>query len=144
MSAAYGRFKKKFQEKGATKKGSGKTDDAIISVRAGIESTVSSLTGSDTRADESNTCSSRSNIAERSLGGRSIESTKERKRTEAEEVMKVKNDIAQRMMETKETAKHNNKRVKNGFMSELVDQVKKKRKIQQHDIPTKTITQRLY
>ena len=58
--------------------------------------------------------------------------------------MKANDEITQRMMEAKETAKHNNKRVKNGFMSELVDQVKKKRKIQQHDIPTKTITQRLY
>ena len=105
---------------------------------------MSSLTGSDTRAGESNTCSSRSNIAERSLGGRSIGSTKDRKRTEAEEVMKAKNEIAQRTMEAKETVKHNNKRVKNGFVSELIDQVKKKRKIEQHDIPTKTITQRLY
>ena len=80
MNAAYSRFKKKLWEKEATNKGSEKIHDVIISVRAGIESTVSSLTGSDTSDDDSNTCSSRSNIAERSLGGRSIGSTKDRSR----------------------------------------------------------------
>ena len=57
MNVAYHRFKKKLEEKDATKKGSEKTDDIIISVGAGIESTVSDLTDSDTSADHSNTCS---------------------------------------------------------------------------------------
>ena len=144
MNAAYRRFKKKLEEKGTTKKGSEKPDDVIISVGAGIESTVSDLTGSNTSADDSNTCSSKRNIAERSLGGRPLGSTNDRKRREAEEVMKAKNEIAQRMMVAREKAKCNNKRVKNGFMSELIDEVKKKRKIEHHNIPIKTIKQRLH
>ena len=144
MNAAYRRFKKKLEEKGTTKKGSEKPDDVIISVGAGIESTVSDLTGSNTSADDSNTCSSKRNIAERSLGGRPLGSTNDRKRREAEEVMKAKNEIAQRMMIAREAAKQNNKRVKNGFMSELIDEVKKKQKIEHHNIPIKTIKQRLH
>ena len=58
--------------------------------------------------------------------------------------MKANDEITQRMMEAKETAKHNNKRVKNGFMSELIDQVKKKQKIEYHNIPAKIIKQRLH
>ena len=98
------KFKKKLEEKGATQKGLEKPNDIIISVRAGIKSIVSNLTGGDTSTDDSNTCFSRSNVAERPLGGRSIGSTKKRKRREA------KNEIAQRMMEVGETAKRDNKK----------------------------------
>ena len=94
MNEVYRRLKKKLEEKGATKKGPEKTDDIIISVGAGIKSTVSDLTTSNTSADDSNTCSSKRNIAERSLGGRPIVSIKDKKRKEAEEVMRAKNEIA--------------------------------------------------
>ena len=136
---------KKIEEKGVVKKGSEKPPEQVaMTVEARINSLVSNLTTSDTSADNSRTYSSMSNIAGRSLGGRPIEFTKERKRSEAEEVMKTKNEIAQRIMEAREIVKHNIKRVKNRFMSEVIDQVKKKQKIEHHNIPLKTIKQRLY
>ena len=111
-------IQKEVRGEGCIQKGFRKTDDVIISVGAGIKSTVSVLTGSNTSANDSKTCSSKINIAERSLGERPIGYTKETNRRNAEEVVKAKNEITQRMMEAREIAKRNNERVKNGFMSE--------------------------
>ena len=79
------------------------------------------MTGSNTSANDSNTCSSKSNIVERSLDGRPIGYKGEKQeRREAKKVMKVENEIDQRMMEARDTVKRNNKHIKNGFMSELI------------------------
>ena len=81
----------------------------FVEVQKRLGTIVSDLTGGDTSTNDSNTCSSRSNIAERLLGGRPSGSTKKRQRREVEEVTKAKNEIAQRMMETREIVKSDNK-----------------------------------
>ena len=53
MNAAYHRFKKGVRKGGCDQREIRKTDDVIISVGAGIKSTVFDLTGSDTCADDS-------------------------------------------------------------------------------------------
>lgn len=106
---------------------------------------MSDLSG-DASADDTNTCYSRNlDSISRSKGGRPMGATKEKKRIESEEVMKDKNKITARMRKAKSKAKqNNNKQVKQGLLTEVIADVKKKKKIKHHHIPAKTIKQRQY
>jgi len=99
---------------------------------SGNKSTLSDLTGeSSVKLD-------------RGKGGRPIGSTIENKRLEKQRVMDAKNEIARKYRAVSDEARKQKKNVRKGYLTELINEVKKKQKIDHVNIPSKTIYQRAY
>ena len=58
--------------------------------------------------------------------------------------MEVKNEITMKYQLATEATREKNKNVKRGYLKELINEVKKKRKIEYIHIPLKTIQQRVF
>ena len=80
----------------------------------------------------------------RTKDGQPIGSTKENKRLQLKRVMDAKNEIAKKYRVVSDEARRKQKNVRKGYLSELINEVKKRRKIEHINIPLKTIYQRAY
>ena len=132
MVSAYLRYKAKLARQEAKKDSESPMAPVSEVVASGNKSTLSDLT------------SKSSLMLGRTKGGRPIGSTKENKRLELKRVMDAKNEIAKKYRVVSDEARRKQKNVRKGYLSELIKEVKKRRKIEHINIPLKTIYQRAY
>ena len=133
MVSAYLRYKAKQERQEAKKDSESSMAPVKEVVTSGNKSTLSDLTGDSCVLLDS-----------RAKGGRPIGSTMENKRLELQRVMDAKNEIARMYRAVSEEARRGKKNVRKGFLSELITEVKKRKKIEHVYIPMKTIYQRAY
>ena len=132
MVSAYLRFKAKLGKQEAEKDSESSMAPVSEVDTSGNKSTLSDLTGES------------SVKLERGKGGRPIGSTIESKRLEKQRVMDAKNEIARKYRAVSDEARKQKKNVRKGYLTELINEVKKKQKIDHVNIPLKTIYQRAY
>ena len=132
MVSAYLRYKAKLARQEAKKDSESPMAPVSEVVASGNKSTLSDLT------------SESSLMLGRTKGGRPIGSTKENKRLELKRVMDAKNEIAKKYRVVSDEARRKQKNVRKGYLSELINEVKKRRKIENINIPLNIIYQRAY
>ena len=137
MLAAYRRFKLKLEAQKTEKDSESKPAAEVNMVSGTISTVISDLTGD-------SALSSTSSYLERSKGGRPVGTTVDRKRLEKNAILEAKNEITVKYKMAVDAARAHNRNAKRGYLSKLIADVKKKRKIEHVDIPLKTIQQRVF